>query len=41
MEEIEAALQWFGIEACPADCDYGSDGSVWYGLTEILPKGSL
>ena len=38
---IEAGLRWLGIEADPSDCDVCEDGSVWYGLVQVLPKGSI
>ena len=38
---ITDALAWFGIDADVADCNVCEDGSVWYGLVQILPKGSL
>ena len=34
--EVISALEWFGINATPEDCDYCEDGSVWYGLTQIV-----
>lgn len=37
-EEIKSALLWFGIVANVDDCDRCEDGSVWFGLTQILPK---
>jgi hypothetical protein len=40
-EIIASALFWMGIEASPEECDICEDGSVYYGLIQILPKGSL
>jgi hypothetical protein len=40
-EEVEAALRFIGIDAGPDDCDICEDGSVWCGLTEVLPRGSV
>ena len=41
-EEILGALEWFGEgHADPDDCDICEDGSVYYGLTQILPPGSI
>jgi len=41
MDKIVDALEWMGIDAHPADCDVCTDGTVWYGLVMILPKGSV
>jgi len=40
-EEIREALTLIGIEGDPDDCDICEDGSVWWGLTEVMPKGSV
>jgi hypothetical protein len=39
--EIEESLIFLGIDAHPDECDFCEDGSVYYGLTEVLPKGSV
>jgi hypothetical protein len=41
IEKIKRALSHFGIEAKVEDCDVCTDGSVWWGLVMILPKGSV
>jgi hypothetical protein len=41
MDKIKDALKWIGIDAMPADCDVCTDGSVYWGLVMILPKGSV
>jgi len=38
---IEQSLLWFGIDGTPDECDICEDGSVYYGLTQILPRGSV
>ena len=40
-EAIEASLSWLGIEAMPDDCDVCESGQVYFGLTEVLPRGSV
>gem|GEM_PF-2228758 len=40
-EKIEKALRFFGINEAPEDCDICEDGSVYHGLTQILPAGSV
>ncbi len=41
-QAIREALQFFGIDyADPCDCDILENGAVYFGLTEILPIGSL
>ena len=41
-EQIEKALAWLGVDASVADdCDICEDGSVYYGLIQVLPKGSI
>ena len=39
--QIEEALIFIGIEVHPDECDICEDGSVYYGLTQILPPGSI
>jgi hypothetical protein len=36
-EQVLSGLRWLGIDATPEDCDYCEDGSVYYGLTQVLP----
>lgn len=38
---IEESLIFLGFEVHPEECDICEDGSVYYGLTQILPKGSV
>jgi hypothetical protein len=41
-EELIAALEWvIGPGHDPDDCDICEDGSVYHGLTMILPRGSV
>jgi hypothetical protein len=39
-EEIQAAIDWFGETGNwkPDDCNICEDGSVWYGLTQLIGK---
>ena len=39
--EIDLALIFLGFEVHPEECDICEDGSVYYGLTQILPPGSI
>jgi hypothetical protein len=41
--KIAEGLDWlgYGDDANPTDCDICDDGSVYYGLVQILPKGSV
>lgn len=42
IEKIRDALVWFGESPKLVDhCDLCEDGSVWFGLTQILAKGTL
>jgi hypothetical protein len=38
---IQSALKFMGIAANPCEVDVCDDGSAYYGLTQILPKGGL
>ena len=38
---IDESLIFLGFEVHPNECDICEDGSVYYGLTQILPKGSV
>ena len=40
-DDIQEWLDWFGIDASPSDYDVCEDGSVYYGLTMIAPKGTV
>jgi hypothetical protein len=41
-DELVAAAEWvIGSGVDPDDCDICEDGSVYYGLTMILPRGSM
>lgn len=41
IEKIQRALRHFGIEGDVEGCDVCTDGSVYWGLVMILPKGSV
>jgi hypothetical protein len=38
---VEKMLRWIGIDASADDCDICEDGSVYYSLIQVLPKGSI
>ena len=41
-DEVVAAALWVkGIDVEFEDCDVCEDGSVYHGLTQILPRGSV
>ena len=40
-DRLKGSLEWFGIDDEPSACDVCENGSAWYALTQILPKGSL
>jgi hypothetical protein len=42
IEKIMEALQWLGFSKSQiSDCDICENGSVYLGLTQILPPGSV
>jgi hypothetical protein len=41
-EKIMRGLRFLGYgEIEPDECDVCEDGSVWFGLMQVLPKGSV
>ncbi|MHC4705125.1 MAG: hypothetical protein ACYTFQ_31635 [Planctomycetota bacterium] len=40
-EQIEVALRFLGINADAEDCDICEDGTVYWNLTVVLPRGSV
>ena len=41
LDKMQAGLKFLGVDAPPEDCDVCEDGSVWYGLVQILPRGGI